>query len=237
MPRLSPVSQSALSLAIGLALSTSVSAQYVGVGVGVVPRPYGGWYGGVAPGGYLGIYPGGYNGFWSNGFSMYGPPVPTYAPIPGYFGGSDQRLSNLATPNFSNIQIYNGASIGLGTPGAGGAGPRRRHMYDGLNQPITNQAAFGQATVEVRVPVADAEVFFEGINTRQTGVRRQFASPALPLGATYFYKVSARWKEDGKVTEQSRSVGVRANETVVVDFTPQETEKDKPLLGNGGPDE
>src|SRR5262245_40629173 len=90
-PRLS-VSPLALSIAVGLAISASARAQNVGVGVGVGPRPYGGLYGGISTG-YLGVYPGGYNGFWSNGFSMYGPPVPTYGSVPGYFGGVDQRLT------------------------------------------------------------------------------------------------------------------------------------------------
>ena len=49
--------------------------------------------------GYGGFYPYyGYDGFYSNGFSMYGPPVPTYGPVPGYFGGGDQRLNNYYYP-------------------------------------------------------------------------------------------------------------------------------------------
>jgi uncharacterized protein (TIGR03000 family) len=203
-------------------------AQYIGGGVGV--RPYG-VFGGYYPG-YLGLFPGGYNGFWSNGFSMYGPPVPTYGVVPGTFGGGDQRLSNFGVPN--NIQIYNGAGIGLGASGAGGAGPRRRHFYD-AGGAVTGAStpAVGQAMIEVRVPIASAEVLFEGINTRQTGAKRQFQSPLIQVGTTYFYKVQARWKQDGKDVEQTRSVGVRANEMFVVDFTQNEPANDmKPLLGN-----
>jgi uncharacterized protein (TIGR03000 family) len=162
----------------------------------------------------VGIYPyGSYNGFWSNGFSLYGPPVPSYGSVPGYFGGSDQRLYN-----FSNINIQNGASFGLGTPGAGGAGPWRR--YSSTGQAASPPPAGGQATIDVRVPAADAEVSFEGNNTRQTGPRRLFQSPMVEAGQTFFYKIRAKWKRpDGTVVDQERTVGVRANETTVVDFT------------------
>jgi uncharacterized protein (TIGR03000 family) len=223
MPRLHR--SSLIAIVFGTAagvFAPAAQAQQVGVGVG--PN---GLYGGYSQG-YLGIFPGGYRGFWSNGFSMYGPPVPTYGTVPGYFGGADQRLSN-----FNNIYIENGASIGLGTPGAGGAGPRRRFYADGSGVAgVGPNAALGQAVIEVRVPVADAEVLFEGINTRQTGTRRMFFSPPIPAGPTYFYQIRARWKDDGGVQEQNRSIGVRANERYLVDFTKADPAADKkPLLG------
>jgi uncharacterized protein (TIGR03000 family) len=178
--------------------------------------------------GGLGYYPGTYNGFWSNGFTMYGPPVPTYGSIPGYFGGSDQRLNNY---NFSNIYIQNGASMGLGSPGSGGAGPRRRHWY-GSDMAATNVAT-GQATIDVRVPVANAEVFFEGNNTKQNGVRRLFLSPVLEANVTHFYKVRATWKlPDGSIADQEKSVAVRANMVAVVDFTsPAKVDDKQPIVG------
>ncbi|HEY1380444.1 MAG TPA: TIGR03000 domain-containing protein, partial [Gemmataceae bacterium] len=133
--------------------------------------------------------------------------------------------------NFSNIAIENGAEIGLGRSGSGGAGPRRRHWYgaDGVAPP---QVATGPALIDVRVPAADAEVYFEGTNTRQTGARRMFQSPPVQVGTTYYYKVRAKWKQpDGTAADQEKSVGVRANETTVVDFTPAKPAQDKPLLG------
>jgi uncharacterized protein (TIGR03000 family) len=218
----SSVSVLVLTAAVGLGSAAPARAQAVYGGIG--PGPVG-VYGG------FGYFPGAYNGFWSNGFSLYGPPVPTYGIVPGVFGGADQRLGNF--PLAPNIQIYNGASIGLGTPGAGGAGPRRRHLYEGAGMAGATPT-LGQATVEVRVPVANAEVFFEGINTRQNGLQRQFLSPPIVVGQTLFYKVQARWKQDGKDVDQTRSVGVRANETVVVDFTqnqPAPANVNQPLLG------
>ena len=47
---------------------------------------------GYGYGPYWGFYPNYYNGFYGNGLSMYGPPVPTYKPIPGVFGGGDSQF-------------------------------------------------------------------------------------------------------------------------------------------------
>jgi uncharacterized protein (TIGR03000 family) len=228
MTRLTPLTRIVFGLMVAAALVSpgTAGAQAVGVGVGVGgPRPVG-VYGGY---GFAGIYGGAYPGFWSNGYSLYGPPVPTYGSVPGYFGGADQRLSNFNAPN---IFIQNGADIGLGGPGSGGAGPRRLH-WAGSDAAAGQQVATGQATIDVRVPAADAEVLFEGNNTRQAGVRRLFQSPVIQAGPTYFYKVRAKWKQpDGSVADQERSVAVRAGETTVVDFTPSIKIADKaPLLG------
>jgi uncharacterized protein (TIGR03000 family) len=192
--------------------------------------PFGYGYGGFGyPWGGFGYYPGAYSSSWSNGFSLYGPPVPTYGSVPGAFGGADQRLGN-----FPNIHIYNGAGIGLGASGAGGAGPRRRHYYAGMGLAPGATAvspAVGQATIEVRVPEANAEVYFESINTRQQGTRRVFTSPVLEVGPTYYYQIRARWTGDTGSVERIRSVGVRANETVVVDFTKDERPPPGPAVG------
>jgi uncharacterized protein (TIGR03000 family) len=199
----------------------------VGVGVGV---GYG--YPGFGyPWGAFGYYPGAYSSSWSNGFSLYGPPVPTYGIVPGAFGGADQRLGNF---QYGNINIYNGAGVGLGASGAGGAGPRRRHYYgDGLaaGQTGTSTPATGQAIIEVRVPVASAEVFFEGINTRQQGEKRVFLSPTLQGGMTYHYKVTAKWRDGEQVVEREKSVGVRAGETAVVDFAKEEPATGGAVIG------
>src|SRR5262245_23832082 len=40
---------------------------------------------------FIGPYSGRSGSTWSNGLSLYGPPVPTYGPIPGVFGNDDLR--------------------------------------------------------------------------------------------------------------------------------------------------
>lgn len=67
---------------------------------GPVPRRYVGF----------GLYPGYFPGFFSNGFSMYGPPVPTYMPVPGvYGGGSDSRFYDFY-PGYGLTMPLNGWS-------------------------------------------------------------------------------------------------------------------------------
>src|SRR5437868_6371942 len=58
--------------------------------------------------------------------------------------------------------------------------------------------------------------------------------PPVPVGPAHFYKIRARWRQDGEVKDETRSVAVKANESVVVDFTqPEPSAADKrPVLGN-----
>lgn len=73
------------------------------------------------------------------------------------------------------------------------------------------------AKVEVRVP-ADAEIWFEGQKTSQTGSDRIYSSPSLDAGQDYSYEVRARWSADGKPVDQTRKVAVHAGDHVLVDF-------------------
>lgn len=74
------------------------------------------------------------------------------------------------------------------------------------------------AQLEIRVP-ADAEVWLEGLKTRQTGPNRLFISPPLIADQDYAYEVKAKWSAEGRPVEQSRSITVRAGQRVRVDFT------------------
>ena len=76
----------------------------------------------------------------------------------------------------------------------------------------------GVARITVIVP-ADAEVFFDGNPTKQTGTQRVFDSPPLKPGSRYTYSVRARWTADGRPVDQTRSVPVRAGAQIRVDFT------------------
>jgi len=65
---------------------------------------------------------------------------------------------------------------------------------------------------------ADATVWLEGKETSQKGTDRLFVSPALAPGQDYIYDVHARWTENGREVDQTRSVRVRAGSKVKVDF-------------------
>src|SRR5262245_3788726 len=71
----------------GVAGDVRAQARSWGAGIGV------GWGYGYGP--FWGIYPNYYQRFYGNGRSMYGPPVPTYKPIPGVFGGADSQFFGL----------------------------------------------------------------------------------------------------------------------------------------------
>jgi uncharacterized protein (TIGR03000 family) len=73
------------------------------------------------------------------------------------------------------------------------------------------------AFVTVRVPSADAEVWFDDHRTQQAGLERVFESPALQAGK-YSYHVRAKWRQNGKDMEQTRTVQVQPGQRVMVDF-------------------
>jgi len=72
--------------------------------------------------------------------------------------------------------------------------------------------------VLVRVPMPDAEIWFAGDKTQQTGVTREFQSPPIESGRTFTYEIRARWKENGREVNQTRSVKVQAGQWLTVDF-------------------
>ncbi len=76
------------------------------------------------------------------------------------------------------------------------------------------------AAVVVQVPV-EAELWFDGVKTAQSGPSRTFESPPLDGGKIYHYVVRARWKEKGQAVEQVQMLSVQAGQQARVSF-PQE---------------
>ena len=90
------------------------------------------------------------------------------------------------------------------------------------------------ASVSVRLPVADAELNFEGVRTTQTGRVRNYTTPPLVPGNNYTYDISASWTENGRELTRTRHVGLRPGDRVVVDFTtPQAEEATSRILRTG----
>jgi uncharacterized protein (TIGR03000 family) len=67
--------------------------------------------------------------------------------------------------------------------------------------------------------VAEADVWFGGVKTKQTGKEREFVTPPLEPGQKYKYQVRAVWSEKGVEGEYNRTVEFQAGQSVVVDFT------------------
>jgi uncharacterized protein (TIGR03000 family) len=74
-----------------------------------------------------------------------------------------------------------------------------------------------EAHITLNVP-ANAEVWFDGDKTSQTGPTREFVSPPLTPGQTYTYVVRARWTENGRPVDQTRELHVRANQQTIENF-------------------
>jgi uncharacterized protein (TIGR03000 family) len=70
----------------------------------------------------------------------------------------------------------------------------------------------------IMVP-ADAEVWFDGAKTTQTGPDREFVSPPLRPGQSYSYDVRARWKDGGRDVDRTRHVTFYAGDELTLDFT------------------
>jgi uncharacterized protein (TIGR03000 family) len=197
------------------------------------PWNYPGLYGGPFvgyPWGYYGYYGPRAGAFWSNGLSLYGPPVPTYGPVPGVFGNGDLNRLWKAVPS---------PGIPFGWVGLYAASPRPRPLTvnvwpstERVAGPTTQPVAAAPAEVQgpclilsVKVPQPSAEVFVDGVKTSQTGTDRIFESPPLNAGQEFKYEVMVRWLERGAMHESKRTVIGTPGEVVRVDFTMPEPTK------------
>ncbi len=76
-----------------------------------------------------------------------------------------------------------------------------------------------RAHIWLRVP-ADAQVWFGGKETKQTGALRLYDTPPLTPGEKYHYEVRVRWMKDGKPIEEKRRIAVEARDWLRFDLTP-----------------
>ena len=209
----------------------------VGVAAGPVFGPgsyHNGWpYGPrvAPPWGYYGLGGGPFVGYsgrsgstWSNGLSLYGPPVPTYGPIPGVFGNNDLGRQWHAVPS---------PGLRFGWFGVYAASPRPRPLtvnvwptiegFQNPNMPAPIVPKHGGCLIlSVKVPQPAAEVIVDGVKTTQTGSDRLFESPILEAGTTFKYEITTRWVERGVTYEKTKVVTGTPGEVVRVDFTAPE---------------
>jgi uncharacterized protein (TIGR03000 family) len=82
----------------------------------------------------------------------------------------------------------------------------------------TTTAGRGPARIQVTVPDADAEIWFEDHKTAGKGTTRSFESPALTPGKSYTYRLRATWNEGGQTVTDERDVEVSAGQTARVEF-------------------
>jgi uncharacterized protein (TIGR03000 family) len=75
-----------------------------------------------------------------------------------------------------------------------------------------------KAHIWLRVPES-AEIWVNGVKTKQTGESRYFFSPPLTAGKKYSYQIRLRWMKDGKPVEETQRILVQAGQTIRRDFT------------------
>jgi uncharacterized protein (TIGR03000 family) len=204
----------ALGLAALLLTATPASAQRWGRG-GANWNGYGnGYYGNNWNNGYYGYGNGWYgNGYFGNN-GWYGRGSGN-----GYYGN-----------NWNNGYYYPNAYADYG-PNYYGQTPQNPQSGYSAFYPSADMPQ-NAAMVHVQVP-RDAELWFGGDKTSQTGPTRDFVTPELKQDKNYFYTLKARWTDDdGKAVERTKRVQVRPGARIMVDFnratsadTPERTEK------------
>jgi len=248
-----------LTLAVGLLGVSQSHAQTRGprISIGVGPAfgfgsPYGfgpgsgfGYGPGFGYGGYpyygnFGYFPNRVGSFWSNGMSLYGPPVPTFGPVPGVFGGGDQRF--YANPN---PWPFRGNGVGVGIyPNSPRPQKSPHHTpYEWENEtplfapprvPVAralpeldateldapNNTPQSPAPVIVEVLVdTDAILVINDKDTKTKGAERYFQSPPVDAGKTFSYEIEATWTNQGIPMRQRRTIILRAGDRATVDLT------------------
>jgi uncharacterized protein (TIGR03000 family) len=202
-----------LTILAALAAPTAAQAQIFG---GFSPL---GFANGYNFGGYpygFGGYPYGFGGY--GGYGGYGMPYG----FGGYgnpygFGGYPYGAS-VTTPTFATPVVYT-----VTTPRSGSLS----NLADARVRPalwpaIPYRAASvegNKAEVEVRVPTASAQVWFDGVQMQQTGTDRRFITPPLTGGSTYTFEIRCSWQDEaGKQHTSKKQIEVRPGGSHLVNF-------------------
>lgn len=158
-----------------------------------------------------------------------GSPYPYWGTAPESYRGSQVTVP---VPGMSPNTISNAARSspaggnGGMAPGGFGSGiggaylPPFLTAFDaGSSLPAGKRTgADTKAHIWLRVPT-NAEVWVDGVKTKQSGATRYFFSPPLTPGRQYSYSLRIRWKKDGKPVEETQRVLVHSGATIRRDFT------------------
>jgi len=96
--------------------------------------------------------------------------------------------------------------------------PRIEDKKDSSSEKKTLAPTTSRATVTIALP-ADAKLFAQGQLTALTSARREFVTPTLNVGEDYQYDLRIEYTRDGQTRRDSKTVLVRAGQTVAVDFS------------------
>jgi uncharacterized protein (TIGR03000 family) len=157
----------------------------------------------------------------AQGTNPNGTQYPYWDTAPQSFSGS--RIT-IPVPGINPNMLSNAARSGAMAPGTSGIGggyaPPRITSLDLRLPRRPNTDDDTKAHIWLRLP-ENADVWVNGVKTKQTGESRYFYSPPLVPGKKYSYDMRVRWMEDGKPVEKTQRVLVQAGETIRRDFTSQ----------------
>jgi uncharacterized protein (TIGR03000 family) len=194
---------SALALAAFLVVTEPVAAQRR---EGREGSSYGNSRGSVGREGYNSGWSGGRWGYNSWGYS------PWYGANLGvgvYPGGY--------SPYYSQNYGFRYAPETYGYDGDSNFSPLRgSYRNDGR---VAEYAPVDESVVHINVRVsANAEIWFDGAKTTQTGSLRQFVSAPIASEGECSYEIRARWTEGGREIDRTRKVSFHAGDQFTVNF-------------------
>jgi uncharacterized protein (TIGR03000 family) len=171
----------------------------------------------------FGLYPWGGYGF--GGFSPYGYGYGGYSPY-GYGGWGYPWGGGFVTgPRYFYSGAYIPPVVAYSTPAVGyvaetaSTPPRMRPTVNPAIPYRDEAVGDSRAHLDVRVPTASAELWFDGVRMQQSGLDRSFVTPPLQPGSAYTFELRVSWLDAaGKQQTRTRRVDVRAGEQQSVDF-------------------
>jgi uncharacterized protein (TIGR03000 family) len=174
-----------------------------------------GYYAGYWPYGYFPSYyiysP------WYSSYTSY-PLAYGYGYYPAYYGSYPSLASYYPSTYYPTYSVYAPAYT---VPGTGVTTAPATTTLQSMYPPDLSAPAAAANEAVVRVQTApDAQLWFDGVLTAQSGPVRTFGTPPLTPGKNFAYDVKIRWLQDGQPVDRERVVTVTAGQTVDVNLTP-----------------
>jgi uncharacterized protein (TIGR03000 family) len=138
---------------------------------------------------------------------------------PGYYGGGSYREYYSYGRGYGLANFPGPLPGPMYRPDTSGILPPKRlpPAYPPPEPASTLATSSGRAAYLVVETPLQADVWLEGVKSKQTGTTRLFVSPPLTPGQ-YAYEVRARWTEDGREVEQKQEVTVQPGDRRTVRF-------------------
>jgi uncharacterized protein (TIGR03000 family) len=145
-----------------------------------------------------------------------GSQYPYWSSAPSSYSGSNVTVPvPRASPNISNASQSPPTGASMGKIGGAYNLPYSTSRDTALPK---SGGTDNKARIWLRVP-KNAEVWVNGVKTKQTGETRYFYSPALEPGKKYSYQMRVLWKKGEKPVEETERILVQAGATIRRDFT------------------